>query len=254
MTKTNAQAATKTRAAKAIKAVTSTDHTTTEITGVPTEAQKAKARANPRKPKAGQSFPNQQEIAAPSDVIVEVKPVTSGGDYMAVSTGSGKNGQTFMCPKSLFVGRVATAAAIGKSFKDAEALFRAAKLASGGKLANGVDGRNSPHSAKAVSDKGRSVAANNKADAATQKAPAPKAPKAAKAAPAKAVTGNRPYKWTGENKAREGTWRHAMLDCLSKNKDKDGASACLKKNREFGASHVIDFRWCAAQGYIQWAD
>lgn len=191
MTKTNAQTATKTRAAKAAPAAT----------------KAAKAEAAPAKP-------------------AKAKKVLSDADF------------SFPTDKEIRA--------------ELEADLRKSGLPRAAQLARGVAASAAPHSAKAVSD-GRAKA-NNKVDAATQKPAKVKAAKAeAKKAEAAKAKGNRPYKWIGENKAREGTWRHAMLDCLSKNKDKDSASACMRKHKEF-SNNLIDFRWSAAQGYIAWTD
>lgn len=185
-----------------------------------------------------------------SDLITEVKPAKSGGEYTAVSTGpAAKGGLTTMVPNSKMIGAVAKAAVIGGSYKAFVAAWEKAKASSPAMPAKGVDGRSAPHASKAIAD--ARAKANNKADAVTQK-PAPKA-KAEK--PAKEATKSKysgAYKWTGENKARQGTWRYAMLECAKKNTTTDAGDACLKKDREFG-SQKMDWRWMANQGYIKFA-
>lgn len=182
------------------------------------------------------------------DAIVQSSGTMGSEQHFVKSVG----GESFTFPTDQWTGEIRKLCAIGQSFAAAKAA--AAKLPKGDKpksqLARGISAGDAKQSAKAVADQNRGGKATNKADAATQKPASAK--KAAKAAGN--VKGNRPYKWIGENKAREGTWRHAMLDCLAKNTDKDSAAACLKKNRQFGASHQIDFRWCAAQGYIKYTD
>lgn len=196
MTKTNAQTATKTRAAKAKAA--------------PAATKAAKAEAVPAKPAKAKKVLTDADFSFPTDKEIRA---------------------------------------------ELEADLRKSGLPRAAQLARGVAASAAPHSAKAVSDS--RAKANNKVDAATQKPAKAKAAKADKAEAKKAeaakAKGNRPYKWIGENKAREGTWRHAMLDCLSKNKDKDSASACMRKHKEF-SNNLIDFRWSAAQGYIAWTD
>lgn len=180
------------------------------------------------------------------DVIVQSNATAGSNDHLLKSLG----GETFTFATTLWAGDIRKQCAIGQSFKAAVAAVKAAPKPKA-QLARGITAGDAKQSAKAVADQNRAAKPANKADAATQKAPAAKA---GKKAPATNVKGNRPYKWVGENKAREGTWRYAMLDCLAKNTDKDSAAACLKKNRQFGASHQIDFRWCAAQGYIKYTD
>lgn len=116
----------------------------------------------------------------PSRTVLTCKPVTTGADAMVVSIGA-KEGETIIVPKHLFVGKVAEAAKVGESWADFKATWEAAKKERTGKLAAGLDGRNSPHAAKSVAD-GRQRS-TNKADAATQK---PAAKPATTKAPAKA--------------------------------------------------------------------
>jgi hypothetical protein len=127
-------------------------------------------------------------------------------------------------------------------------------------LAKGVDGRNSPNSAKAVADAAAKERATNKADKVAVKGKAKVEAKARatekkeeRKAERQSWKENRAYKVLlkpSEITAREGTWRRAMLDCVVGNKTTDAANDCMAKNKEFGKTHKIDWRWCANQGYI----
>lgn len=138
--------------------------------------------------------------------------------------------------------------------------LRASGLPRAAQLARGVKAGQAPHSAKALSDAAAKAKAANKADAVAAKAKAKTDAKAAKAAKAEAKASerqswkeNRTYKCNfkaGEIVAREGTWRRAMLECVVANKTTDAANACCAKNREYGSTHKIDWRWLAKEGYI----
>lgn len=123
-------------------------------------------------------------------------------------------------------------------------------------LAKGVDSRNSPHSAKAVAD-GRAMArATNKADGAMGRAKVQIEKKEARKAERAKASGNRPYKAlvkVDTLTAKPGSWRRAMLECVLGSKDTDSANACIAKNREW-SKNKIDFRWCAAQKFIEFTD
>jgi hypothetical protein len=110
------------------------------------------------------------------------------------------------------------------------------------KLANGVDSRTAPQSAKAVADQAKGA-----------KAPkATKTPKGAKAkAPSKGV--DRAYKvGSTKNTAKPGTWRHHMLTVIQSHKDTASAKAAHAKGKAFTANK-LDFNWVNAQGYIVFA-
>jgi hypothetical protein len=128
-------------------------------------------------------------------------------------------------------------------------------MASEAQLARGIRGGQAPHSAKALSDaaaKRNTAKTANKADAVVAKGKAKADAKADKPA-RQSWTENRKYKATfkaSEIVAREGTWRRAMLECVVANTTTDAANACCAKNREYGQSHKIDWRWLAKEGYI----
>lgn len=143
---------------------------------------------NPRKTKQRLNKELEAEAKATGavrafDIIVRVEP-TPNGNCVAVC----KEGEQTIVPKHRFHGDVALAGAVGKSYRDFVALWKAAQKASGGKLASGLDGRSAPHSAKAVADRrGKAAAAPAKASNKTDKAQARKAAavekKAARATP-----------------------------------------------------------------------
>jgi hypothetical protein len=134
------------------------------------------------------------------------------------------------------------AAIVGGSFSVVKALV-AALPKRNAKLAQGVDSRNAPHSAKAVADQKVKPAKADK--------PA-KAPKASKAkAPAKGT--NRPYKLgKTANEARPDSWRHHLLTMVMTHGDTDSAKAAHAKSGKFSANK-LDFNFAAAKGYIVWA-
>ena len=133
------------------------------------------------------------------------------------------------------------AAIVGGSFSVVKALA-AALPKPNAKLAQGVDSRNAPHSAKAVADQKVKPAKAAKA----------KTPKAAKGkAPAKGT--NRPYKLgKTANEARPDSWRHHLLTMVMTHSDTDSAKAAHAKSGKFSANK-LDFNFCAAKGYIVWA-
>lgn len=205
MTKTNAQAATVTKAAKAAK---------------PASPKAAK----PAKP------------TVDKDAIVQSSGTVGSALHFVKSVG----GESLTFPTGQWRGEIRKLSAIGASF----AALKAELAKAPAQLARGIASGDAPHAAKAVADqRGKPAKASNKADAATQK-PA----KAAKVPAASKYSGS--YKWIGENAAREGTWRHAMLTCAANNTTTDAGNACLAKNKSF-ASHKMDWRWMAAQGYIK---
>lgn len=203
---------------------------------------------------------NAKAVTAPkslanSDLIVESKGA-NGGKYTAVSTGDAKNGgRVTMVPNTRFIGDVAKTGSVGGSYKAFLAAWAKAQAESPAQMARGIKQGQAPQSAKALADAARVAKGANKADAATQKPTAGKAPKAKapKAdAPKAASKYSGEYKWVGENKAREGTWRFVMLKCAETNTNTAAGDKCITKNREFG-TRKIDWRWMANQNYIKFA-
>lgn len=102
-------------------------------------------------PKAGSARANQHVAEPKSDVITSVKGTTSGGDYTVVMANNGQPAITI--PRNRFLGEVAKLAVPGGSFKAlADAWAKAKAAQPSAKLANGITGQNSPHSAKSVAD------------------------------------------------------------------------------------------------------
>lgn len=122
-------------------------------------ALSAPAKAAPAKATKAPAAP------AKSDVIDQSKG-SSDGNYIAV----GAPGHTaILVQRQRFVGELAKLGAVGKSFKAFSDAWKVAKAnPPAAKLANGLDGRSAPHSAKAAGDSNR-------------KNPAPKGPKPAEA-------------------------------------------------------------------------
>ena len=129
-------------------------------------------------------------------------------------------------------------------------------------LARGLDSRSAPHSAKAIYDaNGRGT---NKADKVQAKGKAKSDVKSAAKAKVEArkaekqkMKGNRPYKVLikpADVTAREGTWRRVMIDVVMAHKDTESANAAMLKNREFGSTHKIDFRFMVNNRYIEFTD
>lgn len=213
MTKTNAIAATKARAAKV---QINDPHALTEEAKARKAASAAKQAKNPKasnqtavadaprkvqhgkpgKSKTEQLREMDRELAAEAardgtvrarDQIVVNEDAPNGAAYRMVGV---TDGQPLMIPKHKFVGALAEAAKLGSSFKAFRELWEAEKKASPGKLAQGLDGRNAPHSSKAVGDRAAAAKGTNKADKvqarkATEQAKKAdrKANRAAKAAP-----------------------------------------------------------------------
>lgn len=109
------------------------------------------------------------------------------------------------------------------------------------KLANGLDTRNAPHSAKAVRD-------------------ARAAAKPAKAATPKAAKNKQPARGTDrsytvgktKNTAKADSWRGYMLTTIMGCKDTAAAKAKHAKAGKF-SDKKLDFNWAASQGYITFA-
>lgn len=141
MTKTNAQTAVKTRAAKAAKS-----------------AKPAKA-------------------AVDKDAIVQSSGGKDGDTHYVKSLGGG----SFSFPTAQWTGEIRAACAIGKSFKAAKAAVDKLpkEPVAKAQLARGIAAKDAQHSAKAVADQSKGKA-SNKADAVTQKPKAAKVAKAAK--------------------------------------------------------------------------
>lgn len=128
-------------------------------------------------------------------------------------------------------------------------------------MARGIGGRDAPHSSKAIAD--NRAHTGNRADAVQAKGKAKSDIKAAdpkklaRLAEKEKSKANRQYvvitKMADVN-AREGTWRRAMMECVLNNKDTDSANACMLKNREFGSTHKIDFRFMVNNGHIKYKD
>ena len=121
-------------------------------------------------------------------------------------------------PSHKFVGELAEAGKLGMSFRNFKALWEDIKRKSTGKLAQGLDGRNAPHSAKAVGDHNAAAKGSNKADkvqarkaAETAKKAERKADRAAKAAPKaddnrKITIVDKKFSYGKEGSARNASW------------------------------------------------
>lgn len=123
-----------------------------------------------------------KETGAPRafDLIVTCEPLTSDPEnYMLI----GRSGANTTVPKSKFIGAVRDAGQLGQSYRKFTELWAETKKNSPATLAGGLDGRNAPHSSKAVSDKRGAAKGTNKAD----KVQARKATEQVKKAERKAV-------------------------------------------------------------------
>lgn len=155
----------------------------------------------------------QNKGPAKSDIIKSVKPITSGMDGMAVDAPGQK---TLLIPNAKMTGSLMTACVVGGSYSKAAKLWAEQSSA---KLANGVDSRSAPHSAKAVAD--NKAAGSNKADkkvAATKAKTDAKAERKAKRAEKAAPKADDNRKVTIVDKkftyGREGSSRRSAWDAL----------------------------------------
>lgn len=144
-------------------------------------------------------------------------------DYYRVAS---DKGTPIMVPGHLWVGKVAEAAKLGMSYKAFKAVYESEHDSRQGKLASGLDGRNAPQSAASVAKHRGSAKATNKADAVTQKAPAPakaakearKAKRAETAAPKADDTRKIAVVDKKFTYGKEGTSRRASWDACTKAK------------------------------------
>lgn len=149
------------------------------------------------------------------DAILSVGAAPNTDSYVLVKSESDQT----LVPKHRFAGEVQTLAVVGGSYRAFKEAWKTAQKTAGGKLANGLDGRNAPHSSKAVADRAHGKApASNKADkraavakAQTEKKAARKAERAAKAAPKaddtrKITLVDKKYSYGKPGSARNASW------------------------------------------------
>jgi hypothetical protein len=218
-------------------------------TNATTNVALAAAKRIAEKADAKKTAPAKKLSKEDADKITSSRSAIGNAEVHVVDAAGG---QSLTMPTAMWTGTLRKLSQVGQSF----ATFKAAhdaKLAEKPKaqLARGVNSNHAPHSAKAVSDSNGK--ATNKADKVVAKAKVKAQAKEkveARKSERQSWTQNLSYKWTGENNARPGTWRHAMLDTASKNTTTDAGNKAMTKNREFG-SRKIDWRWLAAQGYIK---
>lgn len=108
------------------------------------------------------------------------------------------------------------------------------------RLANGVDVRSAPHSAKAVRDQKAKPAAN-KGKARTAKAAANKQP--SRGADRAYTLGKR------KDESKPDTFRRYMLTTIMKHSSTASAKAAHAKSNKY-PTHKLDFNWASQQGYI----
>lgn len=134
------------------------------ITGVPTEAQKAKARSKARGPKQGSAMASQsvklsQEDAA--QVTAEAKTRTSSdrianiaiartGEHVVLENATKDAKASVAVNKTRLTGQLAKLAVVGGSLKAVRDYIKEHKPEA--KLAVGVTGRDAPHASKAIAD------------------------------------------------------------------------------------------------------
>lgn len=120
-------------------------------------------------------------------------------------------------------------------------------------LARGIDAKDAPQSAKAVSDqaKGPKAKALGATGGGVSKGKNGK-DRAVKADKAKQPSkgSNRAYKLAGrKDESKPGTFRTYMLSTIMAHKDTDSAKAAHAKSKQY-PTHKLDFNWAAQQGYI----
>lgn len=157
-----------------------------------------------------------------SDMIAVSGPHPQSAGYHMVGTGP-NNAVTV--PDHQFVGKVAEAAKLGLSFRAFKEVFAEAKRTATGKLAQGLDGRSAPHSAKAAADHNSAARGTNKAD----KAQSRKATETAKKAERKAAAQAKAAPKADDNRkiavldkkftyGKDGTARRASWDACKASK------------------------------------
>lgn len=238
----------------AIKAGKAQAITDPKLTGVPTEAQKTKARATAKGPKAGSAQSSQSvkysedpkpsitrakqsvkaaEAKAPKpDVITSVKGTTSGPDHIVVVAGD----NTVLIPRNKLVADLNKLARVGGSLKAVQEYLATHKQPA--KLAHGITGRDAPHSAAAAAESNR----------------APKPAPVAKVVASKKTEARNPkgaFSYTiGKPADRtEGTWTQHMLAMIQSATDTDKAIANHAKSGKF-ADKKLHFSWARDKGYI----
>lgn len=192
--------------------------------------------AKPARKTAKGKATHDQKLAAVKANPNRIATVTldNSQSYVVVSAPAG----TVTYDRNRETAELKAAAIVGGSFSTVKALAEALpkKIA---KLAQGVDSRTAPHSAKAVADQKAKPAAKQPAKAAKAKQPAKGT--------------NRAYKLgTTANEARPDSWRHHLLTMVMSNKDTDSAKAAHVKSGKFSANK-LDFNFAVAKGYIVWA-
>lgn len=110
-----------------------------------------------------------------ADMITVSGPHPQSAGYYMVGISTN---HAITVPGHKFIGKVAEAAKLGQSFRAFKELWEAEKKASPGKLAQGLDGRNAPHSSKAVGDRAAAAKGSNKTDKALVRKAAEQAKKA----------------------------------------------------------------------------
>lgn len=198
-------------------------------------AKTATAKAT-RKPKAAATQPT-------GAIVIHAATKTGNGVLVQAA-----NGHSFTRPIYGDTAEFRKIAAVGQPY-DAARKWDMANPAvkPTAKLANGIDSRTAPHSAKAVADQKATPAkakASKSAKAATPKAAKNKAPSAG---------ANRTYsKGKTAINAKPDTWRYHMLTTIVGAKDTDSAKAAHAKSKKF-TDRKLDFNWAASQGYITFA-
>jgi hypothetical protein len=202
-------------------------------------ATKAPAKAKTAKPKID------------PDVIITSKAANPKNTEHHMVTSAGGESLTF--PTERWVGKTRELSAVGGSFKALKAHWDKLQVA---KLAKGLNGRDAPHSSKAVAD-GRAKAPAKPAKPAKAAAQAKKAERAE--AKAKAQKADRPYKALvkfADTGVRPGTWTTFMVETILAHKSTDAAMKAseARRNREFGGKK-LDFKWAAdVKKFIQFTD
>lgn len=145
-------------------------------------------------------------------------------------------------------------AVVGGSYKAVKAEI--AKLPpKEAKLANGLDSKNAPQSAKAAADSRKAAAKAEPAKPAAKPAKG-KTDRTAKAdknkQPSKGA--DRSYvKGTRKDESKPDTFRRYMLTTILAHKSTAAAKAAHAKSGKY-PTHKLDFNWAAQQGYIKFTD
>lgn len=201
-------------------------------------SKKTQTKATTRKNKVAKA-------AASNKRSIVANTFTSDGGFIHIENGAG---ESFQRPRAGDSAAFRAISKIGMDYAAARAWHIANPVTKPqARLANGITGRDAPHSSAALQAQAKERAAS-KSTKAEKKA----APKAAKnKAPARGA--DRDYtRGKTEIKANKDSWRYHMLTMITKHTNTAKAKAAHEKSGKF-SSNKLDFNWAAAQGYITFA-